>query len=67
MNTADEIFGLIVDLQRVRIKIQKLNKCKGLSQVFPNTLEDIYQKLHESSSSLADFWGEFVTRECKDI
>lgn len=44
MNAADEIFGLITALQRVRVKIRKMDKGKGLSQVFPNTLEDIYQK-----------------------
>lgn len=67
MNAADEIFGLITDLQRVRVKIRKMDKGKKLSQVFPNTLEDVYQKLYEASSNLADFWCGFETRECEDI
>lgn len=67
MSTADAIFGLVSDIQRVKLNIQKLDESAGLSRFFPSTLEDIYEKLYEASSNLADYWCEFVTRECEDI
>lgn len=67
MSTADAIFGLVSDIQRVKHNIQKLDESAGLSRFFPRTLEDVYEKLYEASSDLADYWGVFAMMEGDDI
>ena len=67
MSTADAIFGLVSDIQRVKLNIQKLDESAGLSHFFPSTLENVYEKLYEASSDLADYWGVFAMLEGDDI
>lgn len=67
MNAAEEIIILITDLQRIQIRLSKLNNKAHLDRFFRGTYDDIGDHIHEASSNLADFWIALSERNVEDI
>lgn len=65
MNVAQELFNAIADLQRIRIRVEKLNKRFKLERIYPGNYDLLMNCIHEASSDIADFWIVFT--EPKDI
>ena len=55
MKTAEEIFSVIADLQRVRLHIEKINRRFNLERIYPGNYEYVMDCIHEASSNIADF------------
>ena len=45
MNTADKILDIMVDIQRIRARIKKLDRKEQISKLFPGTYQDVLQYL----------------------
>ena len=56
MNTADKILDIMVDIQRIRARIKKLDRKEQISKLFPGTYPDVLQYRSESSYFMADFF-----------
>lgn len=56
MNTADKILDIMVDIQRIRARIKKLDRKEQISKLFPGTYQYVLQHLQESSYFMADFF-----------
>lgn len=67
MSATDEIFKTIADLQRIRFRLEKLNRRFKLDRVYPGNYTHIQGCIHEASSNLADFWIAFSEPIVEDL
>ena len=66
MNTSEKILDIMVDMQRTRARIKKLDRKKNFSKSIPSTYLDVLQYLQEAAYFMADFYVALSPSEIDD-